>query len=116
MDNLCEYWHMKYDYDKELNLKNFKLNYARLLEDLGEKLFEEIFGHIFVTLANKLMNTTSKQENQMLVNDIEKNKDKIYEHNKYSKFVIELAHKRGDLLDAVKIILEFNETIQLDMI
>ena len=106
---------MKYDYDKELNLKIFKLKYAYLSEDLDEKLFEEIFGHTFVTLANKLINTTSKEENQMLINDIEKNKDKIYEQE-YSKFVIQPAHKRGDLIDAVKIILEFNETIQLDMI
>ena len=44
-----------------------------------------------------------------------KNKDKIYEQE-YSQFVIQQAHKRGDFLDASKIILEFNETIQLDMI
>ena len=40
--DLSEYWHTKYDYDKELNLKIFKLKYAYLLEDLDEKLFEEI--------------------------------------------------------------------------
>ena len=102
---------MKYDYDKELNLKIFKLKYAYLSNDLDEKLFEEIFGHTFVTLANKLINTTSKEENQMLINDIEKNKDKILEQNEYNKFVIQPAHKHGDLLDAAKIILEFNETI-----
>ena len=50
----------------------------------------------------------------MLINDIEKNKDKILEQ-KYSKFVIQPAHKRGDLLDAAKNFLEFNKTIQLDM-
>ena len=70
--DLGEYWHIKYDYDKELNLKIFKLKYAYLSEDLDEKLFEEIFGHTFVTLANKLMNITSKEENQMVINDIEK--------------------------------------------
>ena len=36
------YWHKKYDYDKELNLRIFKLKYAYLLNDLDEKLFEEI--------------------------------------------------------------------------
>ena len=41
-----------------------------------------------------------------------KNKDKIFEQNEYSKFVIKPAHKRGDLLDTVKIILRFNEKIQ----
>ena len=51
----------------------------------------------------------------MLINDIEKNNDKIFEQDEYSKFVIQTAHKRGDLLDAVKIILRFNETIQLNL-
>ena len=51
----------------------------------------------------------------MLINDIKKNNDKIYEQE-YSKFVIKPAYKRGDLIDAVKIILEFNETIQLDLV
>ena len=78
---------MKYNYDKKLNLKNFKLKYAHLSNDLDEKLSEEIFGDKFVTLANKLIDITSKEENQMLINDIEKNKDRIYEQE-YSKFVI----------------------------
>ena len=106
---------MRYGYDKKLNLKIFKLKYAHLSNELDEKLFEEIFGDTFVTLANKLINTTSKEENQMLINDIEKNKDKIY-LQEYNIFVIQPAYKRGNLLDASKIILEFNETIQLDMI
>ena len=52
---------MKYNYDKKLNLKNFKLKYAHLSNDLDEKLSEEIFGDTFVTLANKLIDTTSKE-------------------------------------------------------
>ena len=79
MDDLDLYWHMKYNYDKELNLKIFKLKYAHISEDLDENLFEETFGHTFVTLANKLINTTSKEENQIIINDIEKNNDKIFE-------------------------------------
>ena len=82
-DNLCRYWYMKYYYDKELNLNIFKLKYAYILEDLGENLFEEIFDHTFVTLANKLINTTSEEENQMLINDIKKNEDKIYERERF---------------------------------
>ena len=35
-----------------------------------------------------------------------------FEQDEYSKFLIQLAHKRGDLLDAVKFILQFNETVQ----
>ena len=62
MSILSYYWHIKYNYDKELNLKIFKLKYAHLSNDLNGKLFEEIFGDTFVTLANKLINTTSKEE------------------------------------------------------
>ena len=47
----------------------------------------------------------------MLINDIEKIKDKILEQD--SKFVIQPGYKRGDLLNTVKIILKFNETTQL---
>ena len=97
--DLGKYWHIKCNYDKKLNLNIFKLKYAHLSEDLDEKLFEEIFGHTFVTLANKLINTTSKEENQMLINDIKKNKDKIYKQDEYGKFVAQPPYKRGDLLD-----------------
>ena len=49
----------------------------------------------------------------MLVNDIEISRDKIFEQDEYSsKFVVQPPYKRGDLLDAVKVILQFNETIQ----
>ena len=34
----------------------------------------------------------------MLINDIEVNRDIIFEQDKYSKFVIETPCKRGDLL------------------
>ena len=47
----------------------------------------------------------------MLVNDIEINRDKIFEQE-YGKYVIQPAHKRSDLLDAVKVIQQFNKTIQ----
>ena len=47
----------------------------------------------------------------MLIDLIETNKDKIYEQE-YSKFVIQPAYKRGDLADTVKVILDFNKTIQ----
>ena len=47
----------------------------------------------------------------MLIDLIETNKDKICEQE-YSKYVIQPANKRGDLLDTVKVIQQFNETIQ----
>ena len=47
----------------------------------------------------------------MLVNDIEINRDKIFEQE-YGKYVIQPAHKRSDLLVAVKFILKSNEATQ----
>ena len=48
----------------------------------------------------------------MLINDVEINRDKNFEQDKYSKPVIQPQRKRTDLLDTVKVILQFNETIQ----
>ena len=48
----------------------------------------------------------------MLINNIKKNEDKIFKQDEFSKFVIKPAHKPADLLDTVKIILQFNEAIQ----
>ena len=104
-----------YEDNKEKNLRLFKLKFAHIFNDVDDNLFKEIFGLTSVKLADKLINTTSKEENQMLINDIEKNKDKIFEQDEYSKFVIKPPHKRGDLLDTVKVILKFNETIQLNL-
>ena len=47
----------------------------------------------------------------MLIDHIEIKKGKISEHE-YSKFVIQPAYKRSDLADTVKVILDFNKTIQ----
>ena len=45
--------------------------------EIDKKLFEQIFGHTLETLANKLINTTNKEENHIIVKNINKNKDKI---------------------------------------
>ena len=37
---------------------------------INEKLFKQIFGHTLETLANKLINTTNKEEKQIIVNNI----------------------------------------------
>ena len=47
--------------------------------DIDEKLFEQIFGHTLIKLADKLINTTNKEENQIIVNNIKENKEKLYE-------------------------------------
>ena len=116
MDDLSQYWNMSYCEDnKKLNFKIFKLKFAHIFNDVDDNLFKEIFGFTSVKLADKLINTTSKEENQMLVNDIEINRDKIFEQDKFSKFVIQPTHKDGDLLDTVKVILRFNEVLSLDL-
>ena len=50
--------------------------------DIDKKLFEQIFGHILIKLADKLINTTNKEENQIIIKNINKNKDKIYEQKR----------------------------------
>ena len=103
MPSLNDYWDMFYYEDnEEINLRLFKLKFAHIFNDVNNDLFKEIFGHTSVKLADKLINTTSKEENQMLINDIEINRDKIFEQD-----------KRGDLLDTVKVILRFNEVLSL---
>ena len=57
--------------------------------EIDKKLFEEIFGHILETLANKLINTTNKEENQIIVKNIEKNKDKLFKEDEFYNFVIQ---------------------------
>ena len=61
------------------------------------------------------LNTTSKEENRIIIDDIKNNRDKIFEQDDFNQFVIKQDYKRGDLNDAVKMLLEFNETIQLDL-
>ena len=113
---LNDYWYIEYYEDnKETNLRLFKLKLAHVLNDVDDNLFKEIFGFTSVKLADKLINTTSKEENQMLVNDIEINRYKIFEQDEFNNFVIKQAHKRGDLLDTVRAILKFSEILSLDL-
>ena len=109
-DFLVEYWYEGYYHDnKELNLKA-----AYLLNDVDKYLFKEIFDHTFAALTDKLINTTNKEENKIIINDIKKNRDKIYEQDEFGNNIIQPNYKRADLLDAVKIILELNAILSLD--
>ena len=78
---------------------------------IDERSFEQIFGHKFETLINKLINTTNKEENQTIVNNINKNKEKRNEEDETYNYVIQASDQRIDLIDAIKLILNFNETI-----
>ena len=87
--DLNDYWYIKYYEDnKDINLRLFKLKFAHIFYDANDNLFTKIFGLTSVELADKLINATSKEENQVLIDLIETNKDKIY--------VIQPAHKRSD--------------------
>ena len=81
-----------YENNKETNLRLFKLKFAHIFNDIDDNLFKE---------------------NQMLVNDIEINRDKIFEQDEFNKFVIKQAC--SDLLDTVRVILKFNEVLSLDL-
>ena len=52
-------------------------------------------------MANMLINTT-KEKSQMVINNIEIKKYKIFEQDKNSQYVIKPAHKRDDLLDTIR--------------
>ena len=84
--------------------------------EIGKKLFEQIFGHTLIKLADKLINTTNKEENQIIVKNINKNKDKLFEQDDFGDYVIQPSDRCINLIDAIKLILDFNETIQLDLV
>ena len=97
--NLNEYYD-KHDYDnKELKLKIFKLQIAHLSNIINEKLFEQIFGHTLIKLANKVINTKNKEEYKIIVKNINKNIDKLHEMD---------DDEWVDLFDAANLILDFN--------
>ena len=79
VENLNEYCLINGHGDKELEFNIFKLDLAHLSNIIEKKIFEKIFGHTFETLANKLITTTKKEEYQTIVNNINENKEKLYE-------------------------------------
>ena len=84
--------------------------------DIDEKLFEKIFGHTLIKLADKLINTTDKEKNNINVKNIEKNKDKLYEKGEFNDWVIQPSNNGINLDNAIDLILDFNKTIQLDLV
>ena len=79
-----------------------------------KKLFKQIFGHTFETLANKLINTTNKEENQIIVNNIKENKEKLYKECETSygyDYVIQPSDRRTNLIDVINLLLGFHKTI-----
>ena len=50
--------------------------------EIDEKLFEKIFGHTLIKLADKLINTANKEENQIIVKNSIANKIKLDKREK----------------------------------
>ena len=111
LENLKGFWPYDDFGDKELKFKYSKIEIADMSNEIHKNLFKQIFAHTLETLANKLINTTSKKENQIIVKNIDKNKDKVYEEDDFFKFTIQPNSLNVDLTGAVDLILDFNETI-----
>ena len=82
LEDLKWYWSYKNFGDKELNFKNFKIELADKSNIIDENVFEQIFGHALIKLVDKLINTIDKEENQIIVKNIKKSKDKTFQRRK----------------------------------
>ena len=77
-------------------------------------LFKQTFGHGLETLGKKLINATNKEKNQIIVNNINKIKEKFYKEDKTDPFydsVIQTSSRRTSLIHAINLIIDSNETI-----
>ena len=61
VENLDDYYYVNNFDDKELKFKIFKLKLAHLSNKIDKNLFEQIFDHTLIKLADKLINTTNKE-------------------------------------------------------
>ena len=109
--------HNDYD-DKELKYKYFKLKLADTSNEIDEKLFKRLFGHTLIKLVDKLINTINKEENQIIVKNILKNRIKLNEHEKTLPYdyVIQPTYRCINLKHAIELILDFNESKLKDLV
>ena len=75
---------------------------------IDQKLFEQIFGYTLIKLADKLIDTTNKEENQIIVNNINKNKDKLFKIDDFNDWVIQPSDRRINLKVTIDLVLDFN--------
>ena len=71
---------------------------------------------MLIKLADKLINTINKKENQIIFKNIHKSKDNIFEKDQFGDDWVFQAQQRSNLKYTIDLILNFNETIQLDMV
>ena len=67
-------------------------------------------------LVDNLTNATNKEKNQIIVHNIRKNKNKLLEIDDSNDWVIQPNSQHIRLLYAIDLILNFNKTIQLDLV
>ena len=82
--NLKGYWPYNDYVDKELKSKFLKKKLADMSREIDKKLIKQIFGHTLIKLANELINTINKEKNQIIVNDIHKNEEKLYKKDEFN--------------------------------
>ena len=75
-----------------------------------EKLFKQIFGHTLIKLADTLISTTNKKENQIIVKNINANKIKLNEQKKPYGYMIQPTYRQINLIKTIKLVLDFNES------
>ena len=84
--------------------------------EFDKNLFEQIVGHTLIKLADKLINTTNKEENQITVKNInQNNSNKLFEMDDFNDWVILPSDRRISLIEAINLIVGFNED-QLDLV
>ena len=113
LEGLKGYWPYN-DYDKQLKSNYFKVTF--MSNEIDEKSFNQIFDHTPIKLADKLINTTDKEQNQIIVENIEKDKNQLFKEDEFYNFVIQPSDQHINLIDSINLILDFNETIQLDLV
>ena len=112
LEGLKEYCFMEDFYDKKLKLK---IHLADMPNKIDEKLFENIFGHNLMKIVDELINTTNKEKNEIIVDNICKNKNRLFEMDDSNDWMIQPSSQHIKLLYGIDLILNFNKTIQLDL-
>ena len=72
---------------------------------IDAKMFKQIFDHTFEALANKIINTTNKEENQTIVSNIKEIKEKLYKEKEEDD--VQPSDRHNNLIDAINLILDF---------
>ena len=112
LEGLKEYWFMEDFYDKKLKLK---IHLADMPNKIDEKLFENIFGHNLIKIVDELINTTNKEKNEIIVDNICKNQNRLFEMDDSNDWMIQPSSQHIKLLYGIDLILNFNKTILLDL-